>query len=218
LKQFFLTLNYELKAEKATGWRLGGLLLSAGIIYAIRLALGGLAQTISPALWAALYWLMQWLIGVQALERLFGTEYQQIKLYNYQTTTAQTSLWVKLATLATLLVAMAMVHLALFNLWLPVLKAGLSGLLLFSILLGSISLAGSLALVGGLASGARQPGRIMAFLALPVALPQGLISIKMTKLALDGLPLNWEFASQVGALGVIGAGLAVLLYPGTWHQ
>jgi heme exporter protein B len=94
------------------------------------------------------------------------------------------------------------------------------GLFVICIILASIGFASVLTLVAGIASKADNSATLMAVLSFPIILPMLLMTIKLSKNALDGL--DWSVSTDeittLLSIDLIVITLSILLFPYLWRS
>jgi ABC-type transport system involved in cytochrome c biogenesis permease component len=94
------------------------------------------------------------------------------------------------------------------------------GLFIVNIMLGSIGMATTLSLVSSIAARAQNNQTLVAILGLPLLIPVLLMSIKISKNALDGLPWSSSYneLAVIGSIDAIVCSLAIILFPYIWRS
>lgn len=176
---------------------------------------GGL---LSPFLWSALFWVITLFSLVNASMRTFDFFKEGRFLYFYQVAKAQHLLLAKYLYNALFLLAINSFAFVFYSLIMGLESISLE-VFLPTLALGSFGLSSTLTTVSGIAAKAGNAMSLLAILSFPLLLPQLLLLIKLTKSALDLLPLaglSDELLSLVG-INVISVALGYLLFPYLWR-
>ncbi|GAA4359771.1 heme exporter protein CcmB [Hymenobacter saemangeumensis] len=205
-------------------WRqraaLGGMLLYVGstvFVAFLSFSLRG-GQPPAPA-WNALFWVILLFAAVNAVAKGFMQESPGQRLYYYTLVRPQAIILAKMLYNALLLLAVALLGLLLYTVFLgnPIQN---HTLFLANLVLGAVGFATTLTLVSGIAAKAGGNGAtLMAVLGFPVMVPMLLLLIKVSKNALDGLDWSVSQGSVLTllALNMIVAALSYLLFPFLWR-
>jgi len=205
-------------------WRqraaLGGLLLYVGstvFVAFLSFSLRG-GQPPAPA-WNALFWVILLFAAVNAVAKGFMQESPGQRLYYYTLVRPQAVILAKMLYNALLLLAVALLGLLLYTVFLgnPIQNPTL---FLANLVLGAVGFATTLTLVSGIAAKAGGNGAtLMAVLGFPVMVPMLLLLIKVSKNALDGL--DWSVSQgsvlTLVALNMIVASVSYVLFPFLWR-
>lgn len=176
-------------------------------------------SSINEASWSALFWLTILFANVNGIAKSFIGEQKGLLIYYYSIASPQAVILSKI----------------IYNVVLS-LMLGLMGYLLFSIFLGnpvqdkilfastlvlsSFGFSACLTLISAIASKTNNSNILMAVLSFPVIIALLLMSIKITKNALDGLALSDSQDELINLLAIncIMVALAYLLFPYIWRS
>lgn len=217
VKQLLTNLRLEWQ-QVVAGSKLGSLLLfTVSATFSIYLALGPIGRELSPMLWAVLFWVIQVFSALQISERMYGTEFQSLRMFYYQNSRAGEVLFAKLLVQAGLQILLAVATLVLFMLLFGTDVQGV-GKLVWASAMGAVALTALYQVIGAIASATSQPARYTAVLGTPIAIPILLESIRSSKRAIDGLEMTFNSFATLPMFAVLAVALAVLLYPQVWHE
>ena len=220
--EIWLLLLKDLRLEWRQRSALGGLLLYVGgTVYVCYLSFSLRAGPPPAPAWNALFWIILLFAALGAAGRGLAAESAGLRLYYYTVARPEAVILAKIAYNALLLLALALPGLLLYTLLLGSLVQDW-GLYAGGVALGAVSLASSLTLVAGVAARAGQSGggTLLAVLGLPVLVPVLLLLIKVCKNALDGLPWAASESSVITlvALNFIVGAVSYLLFPFLWRS
>lgn len=174
---------------------------------------------INEATWSALFWLVILFSAVNSVAKSFIGEKEGVFIYLYSLASPQVIIASKIIYNTLLCLLLSIVGYVLFSIFLhnPVQH---HGVFLSNIVLTSVGFASSLSLISGIASKARNSNILMAVMSFPVVVALLLMSIRITKNALDGL--DWSSSADeilnLAAINSISVALAYLLFPYIWRS
>ena len=213
-------LKKEVKVELRQKYALNGIILYlAGTIFICYLSFAPQTAQLHPITWNALFWIILLFSAVSAVAKSFLNESSGLLTYYYTIASGQSIILAKIIYYSALLICLGLLGFALYGLVLgnPVQDPWL---FILSIVLGSIGMATILSLVSSIAAKAQNNQSLHAILGLPLLIPVLLMSIKISKNAVDGL----EWSSSYNELAVILAidaivcALAIILFPYLWRS
>ncbi|MFN6946649.1 MAG: heme exporter protein CcmB [Cytophagaceae bacterium] len=215
----------QLKKEILLEWRqryaLNGMLLFAGsTVFISYLSLGVRSGDLSVFTWNALFWIIILFTAVNAITKSFMQEKQTRNLYYYNLTSPQVLILSKIIYNFLLMIVLTYTAYIFYSM---VMGNPVEDFLLFAIvlLLGSLSFAGTLTLVSGIASKAGTGGgMLMAILSFPIIIPVLMLLIKCSKHAIDGLDrsLIWGDVFVLLAINAMVIAISYLLFPFIWKS
>lgn len=213
-------LRKELTVELRQKYALNGILLYlAGTVFICYLSFGLQAPQLHPVIWNALFWIILLFAAVNAVAKSFLHESAGLMTYYYTVASGQSIIASKIIYYSLLLIGLALVGVLFYGLVLgnPVQN---QGLFIVNIILGSIGMATTLSLVSSIAAKAQNNQTLLAILGLPLLIPVLLMSIKISKNALDGLPWSssYDELAVIGSIDAIVCALAVILFPYIWRS
>lgn len=179
-----------------------------------------LRQTaINEATWSALFWLSILFANVNGIAKSFIGEKKGLLIYYYSIASPQAIIMSKIIYNVVLSLALGILGYLLFSVFLtnPV-----QNIILFltALVLSSFGFSACLTLISAIASKTNNSNILMAVLSFPVIIALLLMSIKITKNALDGLPMSDSEDELLNLLAIncIMVSLAYLLFPYIWRS
>jgi len=175
-------------------------------------------DTPESKVWNGLFWVIQLFVCINAVAKSFLQESRGRMLYFYSITSPANFVLAKLLFNSLLMLAMSLLSLLLFTLFLgnPMQKAGqFVGL----VLLGGWSLSLVFTFLAAIAAKAQQNAAIMAVLGFPIIIPQLILLMRLSNAAFA--PLLTIPVSTVLLLVALDAMiilLAVILFPFLWKD
>jgi heme exporter protein B len=174
---------------------------------------------IRPDVWAALFWIVIFFAAINAASKSFFTENRHRSLYNYTLYHPVEFILAKMIynILLTWLVVLCGILCFSWMIGFPV-----QNILLFliTVLLGGSALAGALTLMSCIASKTGNSYAVMSLLSMPVCIPVMLMSLRLTRNAVDGL--DWSVsAGFIGGLALIDliiVTLSLFLFKYLWKE
>lgn len=168
--------------------------------------------------WNGLFWVIQLFICINAVAKSFLQESKGRMLYFYSIASPADFVLAKLLFNSLLMLAMSLLSLLLFSLFLgnPVQKAGpFIGL----VLLGGWSLSLVFTFLAAIAAKAQQNAAIMAVLGFPLIIPQLLLLMKLANATFNPvLTIPANTILLLVALDAMVIMLAVILFPFLWKD
>jgi heme exporter protein B len=176
-------------------------------------------NSISEATWSALFWLVILFSVVNSVAKSFIGEKRGAMIYYYMIASPQAIITSKIIYNTILCLLLSLAGYILFSIFLG---APIRDPLIFllTLLLSSIGFSASLTLISGIASKANNSSILMAVLSFPVVIGLLLVSIKITKNALDGIDsaFSTDELLNLFAINCISTVLAYLLFPYIWRS
>ena len=168
--------------------------------------------------WNGLFWVIQLFVCINAVAKSFLQESRGRMLYFYSITSPANFVLAKLLFNSILMLAMSLLSLLLFTLFLgnPMQKAGqFIGL----VLLGGWSLSLVFTFLAAIAAKAQQNAAIMAVLGFPIIIPQIVLLMKLSNAAFAPLlTISPTTVLLLIALDIMVILLAVILFPFLWKD
>lgn len=220
LGTLWLLLRHEVEQEWRQKATVGGLLLyAAGAVFICFASIGMQIGMLKGPIWNSLIWIILLFTSLTAIGRSFGTANRGTQLYYYTMVPASTFLVAKMLYNSLMTSALGLLSLLLFSLMIGNPVSNQFHYIL-TVILGSVSLSGTLTLIAGIVSKASASSTLMPVLSFPLVLPQLLLLIKLSKHALDGL--ETDFAAQglwpvLGLMALVVA-LSYSLFPYIWRS
>lgn len=219
LKEITFLLQKELVLEWRYKYALQGILLYTGSTIFICYLSFGLNTNLSIPTWNALFWIIILFTSFNAIAKSFMLERQERNNYYYSIVSPGAIILSKTIYNMLLMCFISMVA-ALF--YTTILGNIVNDLLLFllNILLGASSLAAILTMISAIAAKATGAGTLMAVLSIPAIVPTILLSIKVSKNAIDGLDrtVSYDEILVLIAINIIVTAVSYLLFPYIWKS
>lgn len=175
-------------------------------------------DTPESKVWNGLFWIIQLFVCINAVAKSFLQESRGRMLYFYSITSPANFVLAKLLFNSILMLAMSLLSLLLFSLFLgnPMQKAGqFMGL----VLLGGWSLSLVFTFLAAIAAKAQQNAAIMAVLGFPIIIPQIILLMKLSNAAFAPLlTISPTTVLLLIALDIMVILLAVILFPFLWKD
>lgn len=175
-------------------------------------------DTPESKVWNGLFWIIQLFVCINAVAKSFLQESRGRMLYFYSITSPANFVLAKLFFNSLLMLAMSLLSLLLFTLFLgnPMQKAGqFIGL----VLLGGWSLSLVFTFLAAIAAKAQQNAAIMAVLGFPIIIPQIILLMKLSNAAFAPLlTISPTTVLLLIALDIMVILLAVILFPFLWKD
>ena len=175
-------------------------------------------DTPESKVWNGLFWVIQLFVCINAVAKSFLQESRGRMLYFYSITSPANFVLAKLLFNSILMLAMSLLSLLLFTLFLgnPMQKAGqFIGL----VLLGGWSLSLVFTFLAAIAAKAQQNAAIMAVLGFPIIIPQIVLLMKLSNAAFAPLlTISPTTVLLLIALDIMVILLAVILFPFLWKD
>lgn len=165
---------------------------------------------IRPDVWAALYWIVIFFAAINASAKSFFTENRHKALYNY-TLYSATDFVVSKIVYNTLLVWTVSLCGVLCFAWLINFPVQNISLFILTLLFGGAALSGALTLMSCIASKTGNSYSVMSLLSMPVCIPVLLLSLRLTRNAIENL--DWSVSVQhIGGLAIIDVIIVTLSF------
>ncbi|HEX2606118.1 MAG TPA: heme exporter protein CcmB [Flavisolibacter sp.] len=168
--------------------------------------------------WNGLFWVIQLFISINAVAKSFLQENKNRLLYYYTLASPQNFILAKLLFNAVLMLAMSLLSMILFSLFMnyPVER---TGIFIGIVFLGGWSLSMVFTFLAAIAAKAQQNAAIMAILGFPIIIPQLLMLIKVSATAFSVT----GFIPSVNILLLLASNilvilLSVVLFPFLWKD
>ena len=215
-KEISVLIRKELTLEWRQKYALNGILLYVvSAVFITYLSVGAKMGNLSIPTWNALFWIILLFSSVNAVAKSFVQEQQGRQLYYYMIASPESKILYNTG----LNLILALLGYGVFSVILgnPVQD---QGLFLLNLVLGAMGFSASLTMVSGIASKAGNHATLMAILSFPVIIPILLMTIRISKNALDGL--DWSVSADkllsLLAINVLVAATSYLLFPYLWRS
>ncbi|SMD41721.1 heme exporter protein B [Aquiflexum balticum DSM 16537] len=220
LKEISVLIQKEVTLEWRQKYALNGILLYVvSAVFITYLSVGAKQGNIDIPTWNALYWIIILFSAVNAVAKSFVQEHQGRQLYYYMIAAPESIIISKMIYNTLLTLILALLGYLVFSIILgnPVAD---QGLFILNLILGAIGFSACLTMVSGIASKASNNATLMAILSFPVIIPILLMTIRVSKNAIDGL--DWSVSvDKIVTLLAINAIIAVtgyILFPYLWRS
>jgi len=215
-KQLAALIKKEFLLELRQKHTLFGVLLYVGCTVFVIYMMAGQPES---RIWNALFWIAQLFVTVNTVAKGFLQEGEARARYYHTLVTPVQFMLSKMIYNLVLMLFMALISLALFDVLLgnPILN--------FSVFV-SISCLGAAALsllftfLSAIAAQARQNAALMAILGFPIAIPLLMILSRLSLSAVAPVLQEgwWGMVGLMGGMSVLIIGLAVILFPFLWKE
>lgn len=176
-------------------------------------------NSINAATWSALFWLTILFSVVNSIAKSFIGEKRGLSIYYYSVASPQAIILSKILYNTLLAVLLSLAGYLLFVVFIgnPLQD---NTLFITTLILSAIGFSSSLSLISGIASKANNSNILMAVLSFPVLISILLMSIRITKNALDGIDraASYDELLNLLAINCIATALAYLLFPYIWRS
>jgi heme exporter protein B len=220
LKEIAVLIQKEITLEWRQKYALNGILLYVvSAVFITYLSVGAKQGNIDIPTWNALYWIIILFSAVNAVAKSFVQEHQGRQLYYYMIASPESIIISKMIYNTLLTLILALLGFLVFSIILgnPVAD---QGMFLLNLILGAIGFSACLTMVSGIASKASNNATLMAILSFPVIIPILLMTIRVSKNAIDGL--DWSVSVDkiitLLAINAIIAVTAYILFPYLWRS
>jgi len=220
IKEITQLIRMEFVMEFRQKYALNGILLYlASTIFICYLSFNLKTSQLQPITWNALFWIIILFASVSAVAKSFLQQSPGRLMYYYNVASATGIIISKIVYYALLMIALSLAGYALFSLVLGSPVAN-HGLFILNIALAAVGLASALTLISSIAAKAQQNQMLVAVLGLPILIPIVLMTIKISKNALDGL--DWSVSyNEIFTLAAVDSmiiALGIILFPYVWRS
>jgi len=196
---------------------LGGMLVYvAATVFVSALCFTGKIHTHE---WNALFWIILLFASVTISSKSFLKESKGLGLFNYAYYSPREFILAKIIFNMVLMLVISLITL-FFYMWFVGGDINNFGLFFVTLILSSTGFAGVLSLMSAIAAKANNNFALMSILSFPVLMPMLMVSIRLSKQAIDGLgwAVSYDFLLILAALNVLVIMLANLLFPYLWND
>lgn len=220
LKEIAVLIQKEITLEWRQKYAINGILLYVvSAVFITYLSVGAKQGNIGIPTWNALYWIIIMFSAVNAVAKSFVQEHQGRQLYYYMIASPESIIISKIIYNTLLTLILALLGYLVFSIILgnPVAD---QRMFLLNLMLGAVGFSACLTMVSGIASKASNNATLMAILSFPVIIPILLMTIRVSKNAIDGL--DWSVSLDkiitLLAINAIIATTAYILFPYLWRS
>ncbi len=220
IREIHILLKKEIVLEWRQRYAFNGMLLYvASTILVCYLSFNLKMAQLNPITWNALFWIIMLFTAVNAIAKSFVQENAGRLLYYYSVVSAQGIILSKIIYNTGLMLLLTGLGYLFYSTVLgnPV---GDHSLFLMNLLLASVGFSTTLTMVSGIAAKAGNNTMLMAILSFPVIIPILLLTIKISKNAIDGLDRSVSHQDIITllAINVLVATLSFILFPYLWRS
>jgi heme exporter protein B len=176
-------------------------------------------KVIQPVVWNALFWVIFMFISVNVSSKSFMQETKGKGLFNYLYYNARTFILSKIIYNMLLMAVLSLLTFFFYS-WFVGSMVQDMGMFLLALLFSSSAFSGILSLMSAIASKANNNISLMAILSFPVLMPLLLVSVKLSKHAIDGLAwsVSYKYLLILIMLNFVVVALATLLFNYLWKE
>ncbi len=220
IKEIRFLIAKEIQLELRKKYAINGILLYlVSTIFICYLSFSLKSASISVTTWNTLFWIIILFTAVNTVAKSFIQEKEGIWLYYYSLVSPQGLIISKIVYNTLLMVVLSLIGLLFYSLVLgnPVIN---HQLFIVTVVVASISFSTALTMVSAIAAKAGNNTTLMAILGFPTLVPSLLMTIKITRNALDGLSLATSFNEilTLVAINMIIITVSFLLFPYLWRS
>lgn len=210
-------LRKEFRLEFRQKTALAGILLY--VLSVVFIGFLSFKGTIRPDVWAALFWIVLFFAGVNAASKSFFSENKHKAIYNYTLYSPAEFVISKIVYNVLLLWVVSLSAVLCFG-WLISFPVQDAPLFLLTVLLGGAALAGSLSLMSCIASKTGNSFSVMSLLSMPVCIPVLLLTLRLTRNAIDGLAwsVSYNYLGGLVIIDLIIISLSFFLFRYLWKE
>jgi len=219
-KEVALLVKKEALLEWRQKYAINGILLYVtSAVFIAYLSMGTGQGKLQVPIWNALYWIIILFSAVNAVAKSFVQEQQGRQLYYFMIASPEAIILSKTIYNTGLTLVLALLGYLVFSVVFgnPVAD---HPLFLLNLLLGAIGFSAALTMVSAIASKAGNNGTLMAILSFPVLIPILLMTIQVSKSAIDGLDrgISAEKILTLMAINTVVLATSYLLFPYLWRS
>ncbi|MBI3519849.1 MAG: heme exporter protein CcmB [Bacteroidetes bacterium] len=176
-------------------------------------------KIIHPTVWNALFWTIFMFIAVNVSGKSFMQETKGKGLYNYLYYHPRQFILSKIIYNMLLMTLLSLLTFFFYS-WFVGSMVQDMGMFLLALVFSSSAFSGVLSLMSAIASKANNNISLMAILSFPVLMPLLLVSVKLSKHAMDGLAwsVSYKYLLILIMLNFVVVALATLLFSYLWKE
>lgn len=176
-------------------------------------------KIIHPTVWNALFWTIFMFITVNVSTKSFMQETKGKGLYNYLYYHSRHFILSKIMYNMILMAVLSLLTFFFYS-WFVGSMVQDMGMFMLALLFSSSAFSGVLSLMSAIASKANNNISLMAILSFPVLMPLLLVSVKLSKHAIDGLAwsVSYKYLLILIMLNFVVVALATLLFNYLWKE
>lgn len=176
-------------------------------------------KIIHPTVWNALFWTIFMFIAVNVSSKSFMQETKGKGLFNYLYYNPRQFILSKIIYNMLLMAVLSLLTFFFYS-WFVGSMVQDMGMFLLALIFSSSAFSGVLSLMSAIASKANNNISLMAILSFPVLMPLLLVSVKLSKHAIDGLAwsVSYKYLLILIMLNFVVVALATLLFNYLWKE
>ncbi len=176
-------------------------------------------KIIHPTVWNALFWTIFMFISVNVSSKSFMQETKGKGLYNYLYYNPRQFILSKIIYNMMLMAVLSLLTFFFYSWFVGNMVQDIA-MFLLALIFSSSAFSGVLSLMSAIASKANNNISLMAILSFPVLMPLLLVSVKLSKHAIDGLAwsVSYKYLLILIMLNFIVVALATLLFNYLWKE
>lgn len=176
-------------------------------------------KIIHPTVWNALFWTIFMFISINVSSKSFMQETKGKGLFNYLYYSPRTFILSKIIYNMLLMAVLSLLTFFFYSWFVGSMVQDL-GMFLLALIFSSSAFSGVLSLMSAIASKANNNISLMAILSFPVLMPLLLVSVKLSKHAIDGLAwsVSYKYLLILIMLNFVVVALATLLFNYLWKE
>ena len=176
-------------------------------------------KIINPTVWNALFWVIFLFITINVSSKSFLQETKGKALFNYMYYNPRHFIISKIIYNMLLMATLSLLTFFFYS-WFVGSMVQNMGMYLLCLLFSSTAFSGVLSLMSAIASKASNNISLMAILSFPVLMPLILVSVKLSKFAIDGLAwsVSFKYLLILIMLNFVVIALATLLFNYLWKD
>ena len=218
-REVTLLLKKEIILEWRQRYAFNGILLYViSAVFVCYLSFNLQRGALNTVTWNALFWIIMLFVAFNAISKSFIQERYGRLIYYYTITSPQGIILSKMLYNLLLMLLLAVTCLTFYAL---VMGNKVENGWLFggNLLLGACGFSFTLTMISGIAAKASNSSTLMAILGFPVIVPMLLMTMKVSKNAIDGLDISVSY-NELGvlmAINVIVGVVSFILFPFLWR-
>lgn len=218
MKEIKLLLIKDIRLELKQSYTLNSILLYAfSTVFISYLSFNGV---IEAGTWNALFWIILLFTSINAVVKSFVQESPARHLYYFTLTAPQSVILSKIIYNSLLMLIISLLSFLFYIFYLGS-QIEHWGLYMATMIMGSLGFASLLTMVSAISSRSNNNFGLMAILSFPIILPMLMTIIKVSKMALVGVPYSpqaWTYIGVLALLNIIVIIMAFLLFPYLWRE
>lgn len=176
-------------------------------------------KIMQPTVWNALFWTIFMFISINVSSKSFIQETKGKGLFNYLYYNPRQFILSKIIYNMLLMAVLSLLTFFFYSWFVGSMVQDL-GMFLIALIFSSSAFSGTLCLMSAIASKANNNISLMAILSFPVLMPLLLVSVKLSKHAIDGLAwsVSYKYLLILIMLNFVVVALATLLFNYLWKE